>query len=604
MSKSLNYINRDFDSSRTGLINIIKQYYPNLISDFNDSSVGSVFIDLNSAIGEILAYHTDSRFQETQLDHAQERSSVFSMARTLGLKIPYKRPSVTLVDFSVKVPVSGDSFDLNYAPIIRRGAQVSGGGFSFETEEDIDFSDPFSVDGIPNRLIIPNVNNNNQVISYTLTKRVVVKNGASKVYKMVVGVNETKPFYSIVLPEKDVLSVDSIIVMPGTNITETPTDNMFYDSDLMWVEVDSLSEQLAFTEVDRINGASVGKWIRVDNKFITEYTDNGFMKITFGGGGVNVDNILSGSSMSNIDMDLVNMIGNVINSNSLGNSLPINHTVFVKYKIGGGDSSNVASGVITGKTNIDMVVTGPNETYNAEIKRSLVVNNPIPAFGGRSEPSLNEIKSLIRYNFSAQNRAVTLKDYYALIGKMPGRFGAPYRYGVREEQNKIVIDVLSKDSNGNLTSNVSSLLMDNIASYLSEYRMLNDYILVKPGKVINLGVDVDIMVKKNIPTTHIVSEVINNIDDFFNTSNYQMGDDIYISSLIDRLYSINGLLNIVSIKIENKMGGLYSNGLSHYHFTNDDKYYINFEGEQMIKGEPNAMYEIRFIDKDIRVRVK
>ena len=90
------------------------------------------------------------------------------MARTMGLKIPGKRPSITIADFSVTVPVLGDTFDLTYAPLIRRGAQVTGAGKAFETTDDIDFASPFTTGGLPNRLIIPNVDNNGTIINYTL----------------------------------------------------------------------------------------------------------------------------------------------------------------------------------------------------------------------------------------------------------------------------------------------------------------------------------------------------------------------------------------------------------------------------------------------------
>jgi hypothetical protein len=63
------------------------------------------------------------------------------MARTLN--VPGKRPSITIVDFSVTVPVFGDSFNVAYAPI--SGSQVTGAGKVFEVETDIDFSNPFNI---------------------------------------------------------------------------------------------------------------------------------------------------------------------------------------------------------------------------------------------------------------------------------------------------------------------------------------------------------------------------------------------------------------------------------------------------------------------------
>ena len=42
----------------------------------------------------------------------------------------------------------------------------------------------------------------------------------------------------------------------------------------------------------------------------------------------------------------------------------------------------------------------------------LTLNNPIPALGGKeSTIRIDEIRNLVRYNFSSQNRCVTIKDY-------------------------------------------------------------------------------------------------------------------------------------------------------------------------------------------------
>ena len=138
MAKKINYFNRNFADVRGELINFVRQYYPNIFSDFNDASVGMMLIELNAAVSDMLSFHTDRTFQETQIDYAQERASILAMARTFGLKIPGKRPSISIVDFSVNVPVNGDTFDISYCPIIRVGAQVSGAGKSFETVDDID----------------------------------------------------------------------------------------------------------------------------------------------------------------------------------------------------------------------------------------------------------------------------------------------------------------------------------------------------------------------------------------------------------------------------------------------------------------------------------
>ena len=166
MAKKISYAVRDFASLRQELVNLTREYYPDLIKNTNDASIYSVLLDLNAAVTDNLHFHIDRVWQETMLDFAQQRQSLFHIAKTYGIKIPGNRPSVSLCDFSINVPVRGDKEDDRYLGVVKAGAQVSGGGQIFETLEDIDFSDPFNSRGEPNRLKIPNFDNNNRLISY------------------------------------------------------------------------------------------------------------------------------------------------------------------------------------------------------------------------------------------------------------------------------------------------------------------------------------------------------------------------------------------------------------------------------------------------------
>ena len=123
-------------------------------------SIYSVFLDLNAAVADNLHFNIDRTLQETVLGFAQERSSIFNIARTYGLKIPGNRPSLTLCDFSIVVPARGDKEDARYLGFLRRGAQVRGGGQVFELSNDCDFSSPYNVEGVVNRTKIPNLNAN------------------------------------------------------------------------------------------------------------------------------------------------------------------------------------------------------------------------------------------------------------------------------------------------------------------------------------------------------------------------------------------------------------------------------------------------------------
>jgi len=604
-NQGISYNARNFSDVRTELINFVKQYYPDIFNDFNDASVGMMLLELNAAVGDMLSFHTDRMFQETQIDFAQERSSVLAMARTYGLKVPGKRPSVCIVDFSCVIPTFGDSFDLRYAPLIRQGAQVTGAGKVFEAMDDIDFTSPFTVGGIPNRLIEPNVDANGNILSYKLTKREMVINGITRYFKRVLNPSDVRPFFEVILPEQDVLSVSSIIALDGTNFNGIPSLNQFLDENLRWYEMDALADDLVFipdnSAISDNPGVKPGKYKRVVQKFITEYTDNGFLKVIFGGGTQDISSL----SEFGVDPALVSKIGDFINNSSLGITPTANRTMFIKYRTGGGSASNVGSGVLTSLGIADIIVSGPTTAMNTSVKNSIRVNNPIPALGGKDEPSVEEIRNLVRYNFSSQNRAVTIGDYQTRISLMPGEFGTPYRCSVYEEQNKIKIYTLGLGTDGKLTNQSTTTLQNNIATYLSDYRMINDYIEVSNAKVINLGFEIDLVIDKQYPQSQIITETINKVKSYFDISKWNMGDDIYLGQLIETINSINGVLNVVEVRVYNKVGGQYysTNQISQPYIDPATRQ-IDLLGESKIYGEPSAMFEIKKPDLDIKVRVK
>lgn len=604
-NQGINYTSRNFADIRADLVDMVRQYYPDIFNDFNDASVGMMILELNAAVGDMLSFNTDRMFQETQIDYAQERSSVLAMARTFGLKIPGKRPSVTIVDFSVTLPIFGDTFDVSYAPIIKAGSQVTGAGKVFETSDDIDFSSPFTTGGIPNRLIIPNFDSNNILINYTIVKREIVINGFTKIFKRVITPSDVRPFLEIILPDNNVLSVDSIITLDGTNYTKDPTSEQFLDLDIRWFEMDALAEDKVFIEdnskVSDNAGIRPGKWISVIRKFIREYTDLGFTKLILGGGTQDT------SSLCDFDTNtaLVNQIGDFVNNMSLGITPTANTTMFIKYRVGGGADTNIGPNVLTSVGVLNMTVNGENQAINNAVKASLKVNNSFPALGGRGTPSVEEVRNLVRYNFSSQNRAVTIKDYQTRIGLMPGKYGVPFRCGVFEEQNKIKTYILGLDANGKLTNTSTSALKDNISTYLADYRMINDYVQITDGRIINLSFEVDLYIDKKIPQSQIISEVITQIQQYMDINNFQMGENVYLSSLIETINNVGGVLNVIELRVYNKVGGgKYSVNEITQPYIDTATRQIDTLEDYTLFGDPTSMFEVKYPTSDIAVRVK
>lgn len=605
MAKKINYSSRNFADIRTELITFVRQYYPDIFNDFNDASVGMMLLELNAAVGDMLSFNTDRMFQETQIDFAQERKSILSMARTFGLKVPGKRPSVSIVDYTVTVPVLGDTWDISYAPIIRQGSQVSGAGKVFENINDIDFSNPFTIGGIPNRLIVPTINSNGNIANYKITKREMVTNGVTKIFKRIITPADSRPFLEVILPDNDVLSISSVITLEGTNYTKSPNLDQFLDDNLRWYEMDALAESKVFvgddSKVSDNSGVKPGKFIDVDRRFIREYTDLGFTKIIFGGGSEDI------SALCEFDTNasLVTKIGDFINNTSLGVTLPPNYTMYIQYRVGGGSDSNIGPNTITNKGTMNIVINGSNAITNNNVQQSLRVNNPIPALGGKNEPSVEELKNLVRYNFAAQNRCVTIKDYQSRISLMPGEFGVPFRTGVFEEQNKIKVYILGLDSNSKLSNSSTSSLRDNISTYLADYRMVNDYVEVDNGRIVNLGFEIDLFVEKQFPQAQIMSEVIKKVTDYMDVNKFEMGTNIYLAELMEIINNVNGVLNVIDLRVYNKYGnGIYSVNEIAQPYIDIETRQIDLLGQFTLFGESTTMFEVKYPDKDILVRVK
>jgi hypothetical protein len=602
-NRKISYTERDFEGIRRELINYTQQYYPELIQNFNDASVFSVLMDLNAAITDNLHFHIDRSIQETVLQYAQQRSSVFNIARTYGLKIPGFRPSVTIADISITVPPAGDSDNTAYLGVLRAGSQFAGAGTIFENLYDIDFSSDYNIEGFVNRTKIPTFDQNNNIVNYVITKREVIVNGSTKIFKIVINSNNVVPFYNFFLPEKNVLGVTSIIQKDGTSYQNTPTYAEFNSSNGRWYEVDALVEDTVFIEdttkpVDSA-GVKVGKYIKTDNRFITEYTPEGFLKIQFGAGTTTPNQQLQQFTQTGIPLKLQNYQNNI----GLGLTVQPNTTLFVQYRVGGGLVSNIGVGAISQVVTADFYVNGPSDSINRSVTQSLSVNNVTAAIGGSNQPSIDEVRNMVTFNFASQKRAVTINDYKSLIDTMPGNYGAPAKVSITELDNKILIKILSYDNTGVLTQTVSNNLKTNLATYLSKYRMINDYISIEVAKVIDLELEFFVVLDNAGSQSEVITQIINQVSTYMNPSSKELGQNLNVSDLRRLVQDIGGVNTLAEIRVYNKVGGQYSSSETSQRYVDNTTKQIALV-DDTIFAEPDQIYQIRFPRKDIKVRVK
>ena len=600
----IQYGSRTFGQIRADLVSLIRQSYPEVLSDFTDSSVGAMLIDVNAGVTNNLSINTDRAFQETQLQYAQQRSSILNIAKNMGFNIPARRPSVTVVDFTVVVPVLGNAPDPSYYPTLKKGAQIIGGGKTFETQENIDWNSPVSNLGDPNRRIIPNLDTNGITVSYFVTKREVVLNGSTSIYKKTINSSDVVPFFSLTLPDPDVIEIESVILLESNNYVDIGD---FYNINNRYFEVDYLAQQRVFVEdgsSSQVNGNTDGlkaaTWIDVTKKFIKEFTPNGYCKLTFGSGDADVNAFNDGLLKAGVSNRY--FLENFLNNTALGEKLKANYTLFVRYRTGGGASSNIGSDVLTQLGSFDLAVNGSRQDYNQAVQRSLKTTNPIPAIGGNDGLNVEQIRQLIKYNFSSQNRDVTLTDYLLQVYKMPGKYGSPFRANVFKENNKVVISILDVGADGKLYNGSNSLLKSNITEYLSQFRMINDYIEIKDGKIYNLALEIDVYVE-NITDNQIANSIINLVINYFDINTHEMNQDVFLGRLQKQILEANGVINVIGIKVFNKVGGQYSNNTVTQTISNRTTGEIEVMNNTIYSSQ-DSMFEIKYPEKDIKVLLR
>lgn len=672
-TKHINYLSRDFDSIKSELINYSKSNYPQLSDNFgNDSSISSWLVDLMSDCVDSLNYHIDRVFQNTQMNSTNSKAALLNMARSNGLKVPGPKAGMCEVEFSCILPAGyneNGKIDIsqpnwNAAPVIQRNCVVAAGNLSYTIDENIDFAEQFNSNAFSNRSYKPRRNANGEITGYTVTKTAIATAGSRKVYKKVLTDNDIAPFMEIILPDKDVINVESVIFKGTSNINVSPEISEYYVNEeeyqyrsnavttYRFFETQSLTDQwrwgsflkpdangnlenelvhdkydpddyVDYNEDNRVTRIYRGGWRPLRQKFISEYTDNGYMKLIFGSGVDYQEYPSDATTYAQYRMSAV------INNDMLGVLPKAGWTMFVLYNVGGGIETNVAKGAVN--TIKSMQTDFPNRSgdksvtgaLKGQILRTISVTNVSNGVVGKNAPSVNELKYMIKYNTASQERCVTLKDYKTRLMQMPPKYGAPFRCSVIEENNKIVLSVLGMNADGSLYKAIPSTLAENIENYLSHYKSIGDYVEIKSGKIYNIGFVIDAFIDKSYNSADVIANIISTVRKYMDVNNVDMGEDIFIGDLNKEISIIDGLISLIDVKIYKINGGGYSTDKCPLPSTTDtavndcmpsDEQLFTVAGaeveridldaiDSVLYGDSDAMYEVKQ-DTDICIRIK
>lgn len=583
-SKDIKYLSKDFSSLKQSLIEYAKAYYPQSYNDFSPASPGTMFIDMAAYVGDIMSFYLDNQIQETFLQYAKQKDNLMTMAYMLGYRPKVTSAATTTVDVYQQLPainLSGSTVpDWRYALILEQGMQVSayGSSVAYYLPESIDFS--VSSSSNPTEISVYETDGatNSKPTKFLLKKSAPAVSGEVKSTKVLAPSSREK-FFTITLTDTDVIEIISITDSEGNKWYEVP---YLAQSTIIDAKKNNPSNDPNYAH-SSIEVPYLMEVLDIPRRFTTRFKSDNTLEIQFGAG-MSDTNIVE----PNPDEDYlpnVYKVGmgsiegrslfhntynpmNFVNTKAYGIS-PTNTTLTINYLVGGGAKSNVGSNQIVNILSYTSSFYGgitPSAQLENQTLQSLAINNPSASSGGGDGDSFDEIRLNTLSQFPTQMRAVTEQDYVATIYSMPSKFGQVAKVYMTkddiiqhnqletspelQDSHALTAYILSYDVNKNVT-NPPAALMQNLKTYISNYRMLTDSISLKSGYVINIGVNFDIVTRPNYPSREVLANCIQVMKDLFNISNWQINQPIILSEVYTALDKVVGVQTVKKIEFYN-----------------------------------------------------
>jgi hypothetical protein len=568
IKRDIKYINRDFSDFRQRLIEYAQTYFPDTYNDFSPASPGMLFMEQAAYVGDVLSFYLDNQFQENFVQYVQQTNNVFELAYMFGYKPKTTGVAQVTLDIYQQLPaktVSGEVVpDFDYAITVNENAIVtSQNGTSFLIQDKLDFSVSSSQD--PTEISVYQISGTSP--QYFLLKK--SRNAISAtINTQTFAFNAPEPFSTVNINAANIIGVLDIVDSDGN----------------VWYEVDHLGQEMVYKSVintninDPNNVVNNGlvpyilKLEKIQRRFATRFTSLTNFQIQFGTGNPsdtdeeitpNPNNIGLGLPFIKSKLTAAYSPTNFLYTNTYGIA-PSNTVLTVRYLTGGGVLSNVGANTITNfnTTTSTFNQINLNPVTSNYIFNSLAITNPEAASGGKGGDTTEEIRQNTLAYVASQQRSVTADDYLIRALSMPSDFGSISKAYI--EQPKLTdnqvstietlnLYTLSLNSQGQLDY-ASTVLKNNLRTYLSQNRMIGDNLEIRDAFIINIGVNFEIIVLPEYNNNEVLLACITALQTYFNINNWQINQPIMLRDLYILLDKIKGVQTVKTISIENKAG--------------------------------------------------
>lgn len=579
--KEIRYLGRDFSTLRDNLTNFAKVYFPQTYKNFNESSVGQMFIEMSAYVGDVLSYYIDNSLKESLLLYAEEEQNIYVLAHTLGYKPALSVPASVDLDIYHIIPAVGSGNDVSpdwrYALVLNQGLQAqsdSDPSIFFRTLEDINFA--HSGSNNQTDVAIYETDGNGNTTFFVVKKTVRAQAGEIKSVDFSFG--EPERFQKRIINDINIIEILNARDSDGNTWHYVP----FLAQDTIFVELTNVAGHDKDLAQYNDTVPYLLKLKKTARRFTSRIRSNKEIEIQFGAGvSDNPDELLI-PNPTNIGSNLFGSVtfdnpidpSNFLHTRTYGQA-PHNTTITIEYVAGGGITSNVNVNELTKLINLGISIDSDalDPSVLQQVKDSVAVNNPIAGSGGRDGESVEEVRQNALAHFPTQLRAVTKEDYISRVYSMPPRFGAIAKaYIVQDDQlsespgnaglvgidrtripNPLALNlyILGYDKNKRLTI-MNNALKENLKIYLGQYRMLTDAINIKNGFIVNFAIKFDIIVFKNHNKREVLLKCVDNLKEFFNIETIQFNQPIILADIQTELFSVDGVQSVVKVEVENR----------------------------------------------------
>lgn len=552
----IKYTSRDFNDIKYDLVEYAKRYYPDTYQDFSEASFGSLMLDTVAYVGDILSYYLDYQANESFMETAIEFRNVFNLAKQMGYKQKGSPSSTGIVTFYISIPAASDGIgaDLNYAPVLERGATFTAdGGAVFTLMDDVNFANP------NNEMIVSDVDSVTGVPTrYAIRSYGLVMSGILEAKTIEVGSYQRYPKFRI-----EASNVTNVISVFDSN------GNKYY-------EVDSLVQDVVYkkilnTKSDKNDTPFILKPIAVPRRYIVEY-NYGQTFLQFGGGddGSTTKNDIVDASKIALDMHGRDYITDMsfdptklLSTDKMGIA-PSDTTLTVFYRRNTSNNLNASVNSLKNIANKNFKFGNAAILNGQQIKTvidSLEYINEAPITNGNQRNTIEDIKNLAYGTKNAQNRAVTKEDYMTLAYMLPAQFGTIAKAQVIRDTNSLKRNlnmyILGRDSKGNYRQ-TSFSVKDNLKSWLSSYKMVNDTVDIIDANIINIGIEYTAVGDVGFNKNQLLQESTSAIIREFLSNSFEIGESLRLGDVFRILKNVEGILDVTDVRFVKKSGNLYS----------------------------------------------